>query len=146
VYLAPADGRAAFESRNVDAWVIWDPFQAAAEGTAHVPADSTPNVVNNYQFYLNNATSSRARGHRGAVRGLGRPGHLAEEEPAAGGELIAAAGLGGRCGQLALQRYEFNVKPITAAVASTNKRSPIRSSISGWFRRSGDDAVIVEKP
>jgi len=54
VYLAPADGRAAFESRNVDAWVIWDPFQAAAEKAtgARVLADGTPEVVNNYQYYL----------------------------------------------------------------------------------------------
>ena len=31
VFLAPADARAAFERGSVDAWVIWDPFQAAAE-------------------------------------------------------------------------------------------------------------------
>src|SRR5881392_1133122 len=31
VYLAPADARAAFERRSVDAWAIWDPFYAAAE-------------------------------------------------------------------------------------------------------------------
>src|SRR5437868_6173229 len=31
VFLAPADARAAFERKAVDAWVIWDPFQAAAE-------------------------------------------------------------------------------------------------------------------
>ena len=31
IYLAPADARAAFERGSVDAWVIWDPFQAAAE-------------------------------------------------------------------------------------------------------------------
>src|SRR5690606_30312271 len=30
-FLAPADARAAFERGSVDAWVIWDPFQAAAE-------------------------------------------------------------------------------------------------------------------
>lgn len=30
VYLAPGDARAAFEGRNVDAWVIWDPFLAVA--------------------------------------------------------------------------------------------------------------------
>ena len=30
VYLPPADARAAFERGSVDAWVIWDPFQAAA--------------------------------------------------------------------------------------------------------------------
>lgn len=31
VYLPPADARAAFERGSVDAWVIWDPYQAAAE-------------------------------------------------------------------------------------------------------------------
>ncbi len=33
VYLPPADGRAAFVKGSVDAWVIWDPFYAAAEKT-----------------------------------------------------------------------------------------------------------------
>ncbi|MFP3663233.1 ABC transporter substrate-binding protein, partial [Burkholderia sp. SIMBA_043] len=31
VYLPPADARAAFESGNVDAWVVWDPYYAAAQ-------------------------------------------------------------------------------------------------------------------
>ena len=30
-FLPPADARAAFEKGAVDAWVIWDPFLAAAE-------------------------------------------------------------------------------------------------------------------
>ncbi|HVV42953.1 MAG TPA: ABC transporter substrate-binding protein [Nitrobacter sp.] len=30
-YLAPADARAAFECGAIDAWVIWDPYYAAAE-------------------------------------------------------------------------------------------------------------------
>ena len=53
VYLPPSDARAAFERGAVDAWVIWDPFFAAAEhqiGT-RVLADGT-NLVNNHQFYL----------------------------------------------------------------------------------------------
>ncbi|MDI3257906.1 MAG: aliphatic sulfonate ABC transporter substrate-binding protein [Kyrpidia sp.] len=31
VYLAPPDARAAFEQGSADAWVVWDPFFAAAE-------------------------------------------------------------------------------------------------------------------
>jgi sulfonate transport system substrate-binding protein len=31
VYLTPADGRAAFESGAIGAWVIWDPFLAAVQ-------------------------------------------------------------------------------------------------------------------
>src|SRR3954468_7037851 len=50
VFLAPADARAAFERGAVDAWVIWDPFQAAAEAAtgARTLADGT-GIVANYQ-------------------------------------------------------------------------------------------------
>ena len=53
VYLAPADARAAFEKGSVDAWVIWDPFLAAAEKTleARVLADAT-GVVGNRAYYF----------------------------------------------------------------------------------------------
>ena len=53
VYLAPADARAAFERGNVDAWVIWDPFLAAAQAAteARVLADGT-GLATNRQFYL----------------------------------------------------------------------------------------------
>src|SRR3984885_3535791 len=53
VFLSPADARAAFETGAVDAWAIWDPYQAAAEVTlaARTLADGT-GVVPNNQFYL----------------------------------------------------------------------------------------------
>lgn len=53
VYLPPADARAAFEKGVVDAWVIWDPFFAAAEQQLGAKVIATgKNLVNNYQFYL----------------------------------------------------------------------------------------------
>ncbi len=53
VYLPPADARAAFEKGSIDAWVIWDPFLAAAEKTldAHILADAT-GVVGNRAYYF----------------------------------------------------------------------------------------------
>ncbi|MGU7770693.1 sulfonate ABC transporter substrate-binding protein [Burkholderia sp. MR1-5-21] len=36
VYLPPADARAAFESGNVDAWAVWDPYYAAAQDTLKI--------------------------------------------------------------------------------------------------------------
>lgn len=53
VYLPPADARAAFERGSVDAWVIWDPFQAAAEAQlqARTLRDGQ-GLVSNHQFYL----------------------------------------------------------------------------------------------
>ncbi len=52
-YLKPSDARAAFERGSVDAWVIWDPFLAAAEKQigARVLQDGK-GLVNNYAFYL----------------------------------------------------------------------------------------------
>ena len=53
VYLPPADARAAFEKGAVDAWVIWDPFFAAAEKQLNAKVIATgQNLVNNRQFYL----------------------------------------------------------------------------------------------
>lgn len=56
VYLAPPDARVAFESGDVDAWVIWDPFAQAAVGQigARVLLNG-PGVAENYYFYLSNA-------------------------------------------------------------------------------------------
>jgi sulfonate transport system substrate-binding protein len=53
VFLPPADARVAFERGNVDAWVIWDPYFAAAQTADHavVLADGQ-GVASNHEFYL----------------------------------------------------------------------------------------------
>jgi sulfonate transport system substrate-binding protein len=53
IFLTPADGRAAFEAGKVDAWVIWDPFEAAAVAAtqARILVDGK-GLVQNYQYYL----------------------------------------------------------------------------------------------
>ena len=52
-FLAPADARAAFEKGAVDAWVIWAPFQAAAEAaTGARTLANGDGLVSNHQFYL----------------------------------------------------------------------------------------------
>lgn len=57
VYLPPADARAAFERGAVDAWVIWDPYYAAAEigGQVRVLATSR-GLTGNNTFYLASRT------------------------------------------------------------------------------------------
>jgi sulfonate transport system substrate-binding protein len=69
VYLAPADARAAFEKGAVDAWVIWDPYQAAAEKQlqARTLKDGT-GLVDNHQFYL--ATRPYAKDHPKVIEAL----------------------------------------------------------------------------
>jgi len=127
VYLAPADGRAAFESRNVDAWVIWDPFQAAAEKAtgARTLADGTPDVVNNYQFYLaergfvgKNPQVIDALFEDSVTQGIWLKKNIRQAA-----ELIAPLqGLPVDVVETALRRYEFNVKPITPDVAAAQQK------------------------
>ncbi|MGJ7581666.1 sulfonate ABC transporter substrate-binding protein [Variovorax sp. RHLX14] len=127
VYLAPADGRAAFESRNVDAWVIWDPFLAAAEKAtgARILADGTPDVVNNYQYCLGergfvgkNPKVIEALFEDSVTQGIWLKKNLRQ----AAALIAPLQGLPVEVVELALQRNEFNVKPISAAVAADQQK------------------------
>ena len=126
IYLPPADARAAFESKNVDAWVIWDPFLAAAEKAtgAKVLADGV-GAVNNYQFYLGersfvakNAKVIQAWFDDSVERGAWLKNNLRQAA-----EVIAPLqGLPVDVVELALRRYEFKVQPITAEVAAGQQK------------------------
>lgn len=61
-YLAPADGRAAFEKGAVAAWVTWDPFVAAIEAQSKVRRLTEAEGVANYQrYYLASASFAKDR-------------------------------------------------------------------------------------
>ncbi len=53
VFLPPADARAAFERKNIDAWAIWDPYFAAAQQAtdARILTDGQ-DIVANREFFL----------------------------------------------------------------------------------------------
>lgn len=55
IWLPPADARAAFDKGSVDAWVIWDPYLAAAEleGSAK-PIIHGKAFPKTYAFYIGN--------------------------------------------------------------------------------------------
>jgi sulfonate transport system substrate-binding protein len=126
VYLPPADARAAFESRSVDAWVIWDPFTAAAEKQigARILADGK-GLVNNYQYYLGersfaekNPQVIKALFDDSVERGAWLKANLRQSA-----ELIAPLqGLSADVIELSLRRYEFNVRPVTDAVVADQQK------------------------
>ncbi|MDR2128579.1 MAG: sulfonate ABC transporter substrate-binding protein [Burkholderiaceae bacterium] len=127
IYLAPADGRAAFESKKVDAWVIWDPFQAAAEKAigARVLADGAPGVVNNYQYYLGarDFVTKNPRVIAALFEDSVAQGAWLKQNPRQAAERIAPLqGLPVDVVERSLQRYEFNVKPITPAVVADQQK------------------------
>lgn len=56
-YLTPADGRAAFEKGAIDAWVVWDPFVAAAQkqANARVLSDGSDGIASYQRYYLSSS-------------------------------------------------------------------------------------------
>ncbi len=52
-YLTPADARAAFERGSIDAWVIWDPYYAAAELQLKArPITDATGLASNVSYYI----------------------------------------------------------------------------------------------
>ena len=131
VYLPPADARAAFERGAVDAWVIWDPFLAAAEKQlgARVLADgrdaSGKNVVSNHQFYLASRPYANARPDVVGVilDELAQLGQWAEKNPKDAIQFLAKeTGLDTGVLDLAVSRFAYGAKPVTAEVLAEQQR------------------------
>ncbi|KAF1018959.1 MAG: putative aliphatic sulfonates-binding protein [Paracidovorax wautersii] len=122
VFLTPTDGRAAFASGNVDAWVIWDPFQAAAEKQlgARVLRDGQ-GLVSNYQFYLASRGYAQNQPQRIALilRELDRTGQWTRANLAQAAQQIAPlVGLPPDITQLALSRQGYGVTPLSPSVVT----------------------------
>ena len=49
-FLQPSDSKSAFESGQVDAWAVWDPYTAIAEVDGAVPLITAEGVSNGYGF------------------------------------------------------------------------------------------------
>jgi len=121
VFLPPADARAAFEKGAVDAWVIWDPFFAAAEKQlgARILADGS-GLVSNHQFYL--ASRGYAEKHpqvvQAIVEELARLDAWAEKNPRDVASLLGPQiGLPAEITEIAAGRFAYGIKPISPAVA-----------------------------
>jgi sulfonate transport system substrate-binding protein len=126
VFLSPSDARAAFERGSVDAWVIWDPFQAAAEAAtgARTLADGT-GIVSNHQFYL--ATKSFTEKHRKALdvalAALSEIDAWAQSDiKAVAEQLSPSVGLPVPVLQLALERQSYGIRPINQTVIDEQQR------------------------
>lgn len=117
-FLAPADARAAFERGAVDAWVIWDPYQAAAEvATGARELTNAAGLAPNRQFYL--GSSKLVSGNPGivdallaAIADIDRWASGREQQVAS--ELSAGIGIPAPILEVALERQTFGVRPIDA--------------------------------
>jgi sulfonate transport system substrate-binding protein len=143
VFLAPADARAAFERGSVDAWVIWDPFQAAAEVAigARTLADGT-GLASNHQFYL--AGQKFADANPGVIDAVIAAIVEIDEwakgkEKAVAEELSAGIGIPVAVLEIALKRQTYGIKPLDASVVAEQQ------SIADTFHALGllPKAIVV---
>ncbi len=126
VYLPPADARAAFERGSVDAWVIWDPFMAAAQAAtdARTLADGT-GLVRNHQFYL--ASQAFAEREPGIVQALLADLQTVDRWAAENVDEVAAL-LAPRMGipapvlKVALGRMGYGVQPLDTDVVAEQQQ------------------------
>jgi sulfonate transport system substrate-binding protein len=126
VFLAPADARAAFERGAVDAWVIWDPFQAAADAAtgARTLADGT-GIVSNYQFYFSSKKflESDPRIVDLVLAQLSEVDDWAKGDIHAVAEQLAPAiRLPVPVVETALKRQAYGIKPITDSVIADQQQ------------------------
>ncbi|MFS2127373.1 sulfonate ABC transporter substrate-binding protein [Pseudomonas sp. Pseusp97] len=126
VYLPPADARAAFERGSVDAWVIWDPYQAAAEKqlSARTLVDGT-GLVDNHQFYL--ATRPYAKNHPQVITTLidevRSVGQWSQQNPQQVTDQVAPLlGLPADITFTAVKRQGYGAQPITPEVTAAQQK------------------------
>jgi len=126
VYLPPADARAAFERGSVDAWVIWDPYQAAAEKqlSARTLVDGS-GLVDNHQFYL--ATRPYANKHPQVITTLidevRSVGEWSQHNPQQVTDQVAPLlGLPADITLTAVKRQGYGAQPITPDVTAAQQK------------------------
>jgi len=126
VYLPPADARAAFEKGSIDAWVIWDPFLAAAEKTlgARVLADAT-GVVGNRAYYFSslNYANRNADVIRMLIEEIDKVDQWGKaNRDALATELSALWGIPKPVVDLSTGRTQFGTGPVTRAILAEQQQ------------------------
>ena len=126
IFLPPADARASFERGAVDAWVIWDPFLAAADKQlgARVLADGK-GLVSNHQFYLASRTYAQANSDtlRTVLEEVAKVDDWGRKNTAEVVAILAKqTSLEPAVVGLAANRYSYGVKPVSAEVINEQQK------------------------
>ncbi|MGQ4273871.1 sulfonate ABC transporter substrate-binding protein [Terrihabitans sp. B22-R8] len=125
-FLPPADARAAFERGSIDAWAIWDPFQASAESAIKARTLTTAEgIVPNYQFYLGSRRFADANPEviDALIEAIRETGDWIQKDPsAAAAELAPSTGIPAPVLDIAIKRQSFGVKPLSEAVIADQQK------------------------
>jgi sulfonate transport system substrate-binding protein len=126
VFLAPADALAAFTHGAVDAWVIWDPYEAAAEAStgARILADGT-GLVTNYQFYFSSKKflAENAPAADVVLEALNETDEWAKSNiHSVAEQLSPSIGLPASVLEVSLERESYGTVPINNEVIASQQR------------------------
>ncbi|WP_267426403.1 sulfonate ABC transporter substrate-binding protein [Methylobacterium sp. GC_Met_2] len=169
-FLAPADANAAFVRGSVDAWVIWDPFQAAAERAtgARVLVDGRgadgkgpdgTGIAPNRQFYLSRRgfMDPNAEIVSAVLKALGEIEAWAEgHAESVAAELAPSVGIPAPVLSVALGRLSYGVAPLDAATIADQQKvadafhdlgllpKPIRVADAVWTPPGGKARTQAE--
>jgi sulfonate transport system substrate-binding protein len=149
VFLAPADARAAFERGAVDAWAIWDPFQASAEVTigARTLADGS-GVVPNNQFYLARRAFAEANPQvvDTVIDAVAATDRWAQGNAAAvAAQLSAGIGIPAPVLEIALKRQSYGIKPLDDATVAQQQSIADTFYALGLLPKPVQVSAIVRK-
>lgn len=125
-FLAPADANAAFVRGSVDAWVIWDPYLAAAERAtdARVLADGR-GIAPNREFYLSRRGFTEASPEiiSAVLTAIGAIDTWAEgHAETVAAELAPSVGIPAPVLKIALERQSYGAAPLDAAAIADQQR------------------------
>lgn len=125
-YLAPADGRAAFQKGAIDAWVIWDPFLSAVQNQSPVRVLADGRGIASYQRYYLAATpyaQARADVLRVLYAELRKAGLWVKGNPKEAATLLAGVwGLDARTVEQANTHRSYEVRPVLPTALTEQQR------------------------
>ncbi|SDO87699.1 sulfonate ABC transporter substrate-binding protein [Afipia sp. GAS231] len=126
VFLAPSDALAAFTRGSVDAWVIWDPYEAAAEAStgAKILVDGT-GLVANHQFYFSSKKflADNTRAVDVVLAALNEADDWTKNNiEAVAAQLSPSVGLPASVLAVSLKRESYGILPISDDVIASQQR------------------------
>lgn len=126
VYIKPGDARAAFDRGDLDAWVIWDPYQADAEINARARTlRDGEGLVDNHQIYL--ASRPFAEAHPDIVKlvidELASLDAWAKDHPAEVVKVLhEETGIDTAALERAVKRYSYGATPVTPGLLDAQQK------------------------
>jgi sulfonate transport system substrate-binding protein len=126
VFLPPSDALAAFTRGSVDAWVIWDPYEAAAEAStgARILADGT-DLVANHQFYFSSKSflNTDTKAVDVVLEALNEADEWAKNNiETVAEQLSPSVGLPAAVLAVSLKRESYGLRPISDEVIASQQR------------------------